>query len=171
VKTPEAFVEAPRQNVVNDAAALAEWWTHFSDAELTSLVERAIANNMDVRVAEARLREARASLRYTQANMQPPTVNLNGTYARSKTSAENPQSSELGGGTALSPTTDSMYQVYFDASYELDLFGGVRRQVEASVAGAQSTIPGTTGCRPGNSGVTPRHVEDHSGPLQGRSCE
>jgi multidrug efflux system outer membrane protein len=138
LKTPASFVEAPQQNVANDATSLAKWWTNFSDEELTSLVERAIENNLDLQVAQERLREARASLRYTEANTELPTINVNGASSRSKTSSDNPQIPKLGTGTTLIPTTYSSYQSYFDASYELDLFGGVRRQVEASVADAQA---------------------------------
>jgi NodT family efflux transporter outer membrane factor (OMF) lipoprotein len=141
LQTPATYAEAPRQAVAQDTAALAEWWQNFADAELTSLVQRAIAQNLDVQVAQARLREARATLRYTQASTQLPTVNAEATYTRSKTSTDHPQVPKLAdsaGGTTLLPTTYSVYQAYFDASYELDLFGGVRRQVEASQAEAQS---------------------------------
>jgi NodT family efflux transporter outer membrane factor (OMF) lipoprotein len=127
--------------VAQDTAALAEWWQNFADAELTALVQRAIAQNLDVQVAQARLREARATLRYTRASTQLPTVNAEATYTRSKTSTDNPQTPKLAdnaGGTTLLPTTYSISQAYFDASYELDLFGGVRRQVEASQSEAQS---------------------------------
>jgi NodT family efflux transporter outer membrane factor (OMF) lipoprotein len=59
------------------------------------------------------------------------------TYGRSQTSTDNPQIPKLGGGTLI-PTTYGSHQSYFDASYELDLFGGVRHQIEASSADAQS---------------------------------
>ncbi|MHC9061477.1 efflux transporter outer membrane subunit [Nitrospira sp. CMX1] len=137
INAPAAFVEALRQNVANDTTALAEWWTTFPDEELTSLVQRTIANNLDVQIAEGRLQEARASLRYTSANTQLPTVNLEGKYSRNKISTENPAIPKLGAGTLI-PTSYGYFQSFFDASYELDLFGGVRRQVEASAADAQS---------------------------------
>lgn len=135
--TPATFVEATRENLGKDTTALAEWWTTFSDETLTSLVQRAIANNVDVQIAEARLQEARASLRYTSAKTQLPTVDLEGKYSRNKISTENPAIPKLGSGTLI-PTSYGYYQPYFDASYELDVFGGVRRQVEASAAEAQS---------------------------------
>jgi NodT family efflux transporter outer membrane factor (OMF) lipoprotein len=141
VRTPATYAEAPRQAVAQDTAALAAWWQNFADAALTSLVQRAIAQNLDVQVAQARLREARATLRYTQASTQLPTVNAEATYTRSKTSTDNSQIPKLAdntGGETLVPTTYSTYQAFFDASYEIDLFGGVRRQVEASQAEAQS---------------------------------
>lgn len=137
VNTPTGFGEAPQQNTSTDTAALAEWWTTFPDEKLTSLVQRAIANNLDVQIAEGRLQEARASLQYTSANTQLPNVNLEGKYSRNKISTENPAIPKLGAGSLI-PTSYGYFQSFFDASYELDLFGGVRRQVEASEADAQS---------------------------------
>jgi outer membrane protein, multidrug efflux system len=137
VQTPGAFSQASGQKVAADTAALADWWKTFGDDNLTSLVERAISNNLDVAIARERLREARASLRYTKASTQLPSGNLNGTYSHSKTSTDNPQIPKLGGGSLI-PATYDAYQASFDASYEIDLFGGVRHQVEASAAEAQS---------------------------------
>lgn len=137
LKTPAAYSQnTGARNAVN-TAALAEWWKAFGDDKLTSLVERAIANNLDVQIAQARLREARASLRSTQAQKQLPTGNFNANSSRSKTSTDNPQIPKLGGGSLI-PDTYSTYQAYFDTSYELDLFGGKRHEVEASTAEAQS---------------------------------
>jgi NodT family efflux transporter outer membrane factor (OMF) lipoprotein len=136
VKTPAAFSQSGASNSAN-TADLAEWWKTFGDAKLTSLVERAIANNLDVQIAQARLREARASLRSTQAQKELPSGNFNANYSRSKTSSDNPQIPKLSGGSLI-PDTYGAYQSYFDASYELDLFGGKRHDVEASTAEAQS---------------------------------
>jgi len=137
IKTPAAFSQASGQKAAADTAALADWWKTFGDDKLTSLVERAISNNLDVVIAQERLREARASLRYTKASTQLPSGNLNGSYSRSKTSTDNPQIPKLGGGSLI-PTTYDAYQTNFDATYEIDLFGGVRHQVEASASEAQS---------------------------------
>jgi NodT family efflux transporter outer membrane factor (OMF) lipoprotein len=137
VKTPQSFAQAKGQNVAADTSKLAEWWQTFHDRTLSSLVQRAIDCNLDVKVAQARLREARAAFKNTEASKQLPSGNLNLTYGRSKTSTDNPQIPKLGGGTLI-PTTYGSYQSYFDASYELDLFGGVRHQIEASSAEAQS---------------------------------
>src|SRR5262245_58379105 len=68
--------------VVPGAAPAIEWWKTFKDAELTSLVERAAADNLDLKIAEARLREARG-LRGVTAGAMLPTVNAGAGYARS----------------------------------------------------------------------------------------
>ena len=138
MKTPVTYAQAEGQKTTASTATLADWWKNFGDATLTSLVERTISNNLDVRIAQARLREARATLRYTEASYRLPSGSLNSTYTRSKTSTDNPQIPKLEGGTSLIPSTYGAYQTYLDASYELDLFGGIRREVESSTAQAQS---------------------------------
>lgn len=137
VNTPPSFAQAKGQNAATDTSDLAEWWKTFHDQNLSSLVRRVIESNLDVKVAQARLREARAAFKNTEASKRLPSGNLNLTYARSQTSTDNPQIPKFGGGSLI-PTTYSSYQSHFDASYELDLFGGVRRQIEASNAEAQS---------------------------------
>ncbi len=137
VKAPEAFSQAQGQKPAADVAELADWWRTFHDQRLSSLVERAISSNLDVKVAKARLLEARATFKNTQASKRLPAGNANFNYARSRTSSDNPQIPKFGGGTLI-PTTYSSYQSYLDASYELDLFGGVRHQIEAASADAQS---------------------------------
>lgn len=134
LKIPETYTAAPQQGATGDSATLREWWQSFSDPQLTSLVSRTITNNLDVRVAQARLQEARASLRYAQANKQLPTINVEGGYSREKSSADYGQAAEAGSGASY-----SLYQAAFDASFEIDLFGGVRRQIEASRAEAEAS--------------------------------
>jgi NodT family efflux transporter outer membrane factor (OMF) lipoprotein len=92
-----------------------------------------------VQAAVAKLRESRATLRNTRTSNQLPTVNVEGTYARSRTSTDNPQIPKLGGTETLIPSTYGIYQSYFDASYELDIFGGVRNQVKAARADAAAS--------------------------------
>ncbi len=131
-QSPAAYVEAPAQGVT-DPAALATWWRTFADAELTALIERTIASNLDIQLAQARLREARATLRHTQTSTQWPTVEVNASATWGRTNAQT-QGIVVPSGNS----TTSTYQLDFDASWELDLFGGVRRQVEASEADAQA---------------------------------
>jgi multidrug efflux system outer membrane protein len=129
----------PTQGAAKNMSSLAQWWTNFQDAELESLIKRAIAGNFSVKIARAKLRESRATLRNTQTSNQIPTVSVDGSYNRAKTSKDNPQIPKLGSGTTLIPTTHGVYQSYFDASYELDIFGGVRNQVKAARADAATS--------------------------------
>jgi multidrug efflux system outer membrane protein len=142
VQTPARYAEVPAQGAAADMSSLAEWWQNFQDPELQSLIQRAINSNLDVRVARAKLRESRATFHNTRWSEQLPTVNTDGSYTRSKISSDNPQIPKLDGGgspTTLIPTTYGVFQSYFDASYELDIFGGVRNQVRAARADAAAS--------------------------------
>ena len=100
---------------------LAHWWTVFQDPTLTSLVERAVESNLDLKFAEARIRQARAARGVAFSGLGP-TVDATGSYRRSGTAAR---------------ATD-LYQAGFDAFWELDFFGGVRRSVESATANLQA---------------------------------
>jgi NodT family efflux transporter outer membrane factor (OMF) lipoprotein len=105
-----------------DPQKMASWWTTLQDPALTSLIQRAVTGNLDLRRARARVREARARRGITMAN-RFPTINTQGTVSKISTSEE------LLGGADV-----ELYGAGFDANWELDLFGGVRRAVEASEA-------------------------------------
>jgi NodT family efflux transporter outer membrane factor (OMF) lipoprotein len=104
------------------------WWTSFGDARLDSLIERALQQNLDLELARARVREARA-LRDAAASGRYPKVDVGALYARTKTSAN---TTGIPPGT---PRVNNLYDFGFDASWELDIFGGVARTVEAADAG------------------------------------
>lgn len=123
---PEAYA-AGRQDaaVRTDKADLAEWWKTFRDPLLDSLVERAVAGNLDLRMARERVREARATRGYTAATRRLPDAGLSGGY------------SDRGSG-GLSQNS-GLYQTGFDAAYEVDIFGGAGASVRAAEADAQAT--------------------------------
>jgi NodT family efflux transporter outer membrane factor (OMF) lipoprotein len=139
VTVPEKYAEGPSKQASTNLDALAEWWNNFQDPELHLLIKRAMVSNLDVKLAKARLVEARATLGNTRASKQLPTVNANGTYSHAKTSSANPQIPKIGGTNSLIPSTYNSYQAYFDASYELDIFGGVRNKVKAARADAAAS--------------------------------
>ncbi|HWP57002.1 MAG TPA: efflux transporter outer membrane subunit [Candidatus Acidoferrales bacterium] len=122
-------------------ADLARWWTAFDDPLLNSLIERAARSNVDLRLAEARIREARALRGVTAADAWP-AVNVSGSYARRRTS-KNALSLPQGQGLPASSFGDldrDLFTSGFDASWEIDLFGGVRRAVEAADARIEASI-------------------------------
>ena len=103
---------------------ITRWWQLFNDDELTSLIERAAQFNKDLEIASARLREARAQ-RVVVASGAYPYVETTNSYTRSRNS-ENASST---------PGLESdLFQVGFDASWEIDVFGGIRRSIEAADA-------------------------------------
>jgi multidrug efflux system outer membrane protein len=115
-----------------DTARLpADWWTVFNDATLSQLETRALHDNPNVRAAALRLVQAQAQLGVTRAG-QLPRVNVSAGIANSRTSAETSQGLALG----HRAIAGNNYSVGASFSYELDLWGRVRRVVEASDAQA-----------------------------------
>jgi NodT family efflux transporter outer membrane factor (OMF) lipoprotein len=112
--------------------SLASWWKSFNDPQLDSLVERAVRTNQDLRIAEARVREARAFYRIASSQLWP-TVDAGGSYARENQSKNQPILGSLPMPSGI-PFENNVYQAGFDASWEIDVFGGNRRAVEAGKA-------------------------------------
>ena len=132
-KTPAHWSEPLVGGETNSAAATAAWWKSFHDAELDSLIERAASSNLDLRIAQARVREARAQYGIAVGNLLP-TVDASGSFARQRESQSEPL---VGPGDRLPPGIpfeNNSYQAGFDASWEIDVFGGKRRAVEAAKA-------------------------------------
>ena len=108
------------------APATAAWWRNLDDATLDGLVDQALRSSPTLHAAEARLRAARASLNEQEAKRRPSG-----------------SASALGLGLWQAPGTGEsssvhLYSLGFDASWELDLFGGTRRAVESASAQAQA---------------------------------
>ncbi len=111
-----------------DDATLSQWWTTFNDPLLTDLVERAVDGNPNLRQAAERIHEARAQ-RAIVSGGRFPTLNAAGLALHAEAS-EN---------AMLMGLTDNYYATGFDASWELDLFGRIQRQVEAADAMVEAT--------------------------------
>ncbi len=118
---------------VSDDNALRAWWDQFDDPMLTSLINRAIDNNLDIEIARTRLLEARAG-RKRARSFSLPQINSSASYQRLSLSQET-DSAESGLNQAgLIERQSNLYEVGFDASFEIDIFGGNRRRVEAASA-------------------------------------
>ncbi|HYA79967.1 MAG TPA: efflux transporter outer membrane subunit [Methylocystis sp.] len=124
----------------------AKWWRQFHDPILASLVERVCEANLDVQIATTRLQESRAQ-RNSAASALFPGINSSAQYQRELYSSNGvfslgKQFLSATGSTAanepLSIPPVSVWQVGFDASWELDLWGRVRRSVEAAQAQVES---------------------------------
>jgi multidrug efflux system outer membrane protein len=112
--------------VTSDPADLAEWWKQFHDPELDSLIDRAIRGNIDLRVAAARVTQARALERAQRASLFP-TLSLAGAFGRNRNLIP------------IAPTYETNnVQTALDASWEADLFGANRKAVSASAADTRS---------------------------------
>jgi outer membrane protein, multidrug efflux system len=155
-------------NATTRPVSVAEWWTTFNDPALNELVAQAVRSNNDLRLAESRIREARAQ-RGVVAGRLYPQVNANGAYTHARVSQTGipiPGSGGGGGGGQLPDVTPrrppngnraapagggggggsnigdlfnfgsnfDLFQLGFDAAWEIDVFGGTRRSVEGAEA-------------------------------------
>ena len=108
-----------------------EFWKSFNDQQLNEMIERALTANHDIRIATARLREARALRGETKLDLAP-TVQASADYTKAKASDR-----QLGPLPNVDRSQD-FYDSGFDAFWELDFFGRVRRGIEAASAEVQS---------------------------------
>lgn len=164
--TPAGWTKDALQPVANarqasnpsDAPIESQWWGSFDDPVLSSLIERASAANLNLRQAVLRIAEAREERNVTAAGLFP-TLSGNAGYTRERISEKTAFTSLLGsiggahaapgggapaGGVSSAipslPNPFNQYQWGFDASWEIDLFGRVRRSVEAADATTQASL-------------------------------
>jgi NodT family efflux transporter outer membrane factor (OMF) lipoprotein len=130
---PRSYSTAGKADaIVSDTSVnLAEWWTVFNDSQLTALIQSAAVTNLDVRLATARVREARAQRGITESALGPQ-VGTGASYARTRTSGKSPTGEALS--TFQRPLENNLFDASLDMTWELDLFGGNRRAVEAADA-------------------------------------
>jgi outer membrane protein TolC len=110
-----------------DPQTLAAWWKTLNDPELSSLIDHAVLGNLDLKTAIARVREARARRGIAKADLFP-TADATGSASWSRINRNEGSS-----------TSSDFYAAGFDAGWELDIFGGVRRSVEAAEADFQAS--------------------------------
>jgi multidrug efflux system outer membrane protein len=122
--TPAATVQGVDAARESAAQFQAAWWKQFNDPVLDTLIQRSAKGSLDLRIAEARLKESRALLGSAKSD-QLPTISTDVSYSRAI-------EQEPGFGTQR--VAYDTYQAGFDASWEVDVFGGVRRSVEAARA-------------------------------------
>lgn len=112
--------------VAPEPPALASWWLRLDDPVLTALIDDAVAGNLDVATAKAKIREARASYRQAGGTLLP-SLDAGGEVTRGENASGVSSSGDVRTGDPF-----TQFQAGFDASWELDLFGGNRRAVEAA---------------------------------------
>jgi multidrug efflux system outer membrane protein len=138
---PPAYTEGEPVSSAAPPDDLSKWWSAFHDPELDALVKRALAANLDLQLAASRVRQAREEEIIAGA-AEWPALNTNG-LGLNLHSNSNPLSQLAAGGGGgpppATPTNIKLYSAGFDASWELDLFGGTRRAVEAAQANAEAT--------------------------------
>jgi NodT family efflux transporter outer membrane factor (OMF) lipoprotein len=133
---PDAWHTAATEGVVEGEASIQSWWTVFDDASLSSLIERARASNLTLREAVWRVEEARA-LRGVVAGERVPQVDLSGNATRSEISRNSP----IGGALPEELVEPgNQFDLGVGAAWELDLWGRIRRQVEAADAEIEASV-------------------------------
>ncbi len=113
-------------------AHLSHWWSRLDDPLLDALIDEATASNLDVATSKAKIREARYSLRQTTAGLFP-SVTGSGSATRNKSSTS--ANDTIG----ISGYPYNQFQAGFNSSWELDLFGGTRRGVEAATRNLEAS--------------------------------
>ncbi len=129
----------------DSAPAAARWWETLNDPELNHLIAAALADSPDVHAAEARLRQSRGVVRQQRAN-ELPTVAGSALYVHTQlpsTSLFGSSSSQAASSQASAQSESlsgdlNLYDVGFDATWEVDVFGGARRAIEEAKAKAQA---------------------------------
>ena len=110
------------------------WWAGLNDPVLDSLMEQALQANRDLREAYFRIQESRANRVYA-AGGRWPQVDAGASYTRSRSSENGPA-----GGSGQSMEEKGLYSAGFDAAWEIDLFGGIRRSVESAQAALEAAV-------------------------------
>jgi NodT family efflux transporter outer membrane factor (OMF) lipoprotein len=141
VAVPNAYAAGP-QGEPSDAE-LAAWWSAFGDTELDALVQRSLAQNLDLASATARIREARAQ-EIVAGTAGLPQVDAQGSLTHQRISEKAipipPGSSQQGGAFGLPGSEFTTWRAGFDASWEIDLFGKTRRSVEVAEARTEAAV-------------------------------
>ena len=126
---PAQWTSSMAGGETNGPVDLGEWWKNFNDTNLDALITTAIQSNLTLQVAEARVREARAEKGVVAGGLWP-SLGADGSYSRSHYGYH--AFPPLGGFHI--PLDYNLYNADFDAAWELDVFGGTRRAVEAASA-------------------------------------
>lgn len=120
-----------------------QWWQSFNDPVLTQLITDAIAANLDLKKALERVKDARAQ-RWVTITAGLPSVTGRGSLSRrfnnTTSTSQTGGTSTVGGGFGIGNQLINIFQLGFDAQWELDFFGGVRRAIEAADANVDSEI-------------------------------
>jgi NodT family efflux transporter outer membrane factor (OMF) lipoprotein len=143
---PAQFGESTTRPTSRPSVDMTRWWDAFDDPLLNSIIDDAVQHNLDLKSATARLRQERALRGVTAADWFP-TVNVDGSYDRQRrTGITSGTISGTGGngngGTTINGTNrySSLWSTGFDATWELDIFGSVSRNVEAANADVEAAV-------------------------------
>ena len=138
-KVADDWIEVEDRRLVRGPLKLDAWWSTFNDPTLDSLIDTARQQNLDLKSAAARVLQAQAQRNIAAGNLFPQSQNAIGDYVHAQISKNfnlfgNPQ--------APSPSSLNVWATGFNASWELDFWGRLRRQVESSDAELEASVEG-----------------------------
>jgi multidrug efflux system outer membrane protein len=140
---PDRFGSVDQSVTTSEAVGselLSSWWKILQDPVLNSLIDRAVRDNQDIHIAQARVQQARA-LSLFSSSKHYPEGGPSGTYERFRRTESGTSRAGSGGGSIK--REDDLFLAGFDASWEIDVFGGIRREIEASeaeLAGSEDSL-------------------------------
>jgi NodT family efflux transporter outer membrane factor (OMF) lipoprotein len=132
-----------RESAPKDGVAKGQWWSVFRDDDLSALEKQAFDANQTIKVAAARIEQARASAA-VQIATQFPTLSTSPSVQRQRLSGNRPANSNF---PVNSPVSQTNNVLPFTVAYEVDLFGRRRRSIEAAQASYQSSAAGLENVR------------------------
>ena len=138
-KVAEDWIDVEDRRIVRGPLMADVWWTTFDDATLDSLIETARLQNLDLKSAAARVLQAQAQRNIAAGNLFPQTQNAIGDYAHAQITHN---LNLFGNPLAPSPSTLDVWATGFNASWELDFWGRLRRLVESSNADLGASVEG-----------------------------
>ena len=143
--TPTAYKESEgwKRAEPRDEAPRGEWWVAFGDSDLDALIQQVDVSNQTLQAAEAQVRFARAAVQAARAGLFPV---VSGNFSAARSSRNSGGGSTGNGGNGTTPPAGSTgggplnsYNAALDLSWEIDLWGRVRRGIESAEATAQAT--------------------------------
>jgi multidrug efflux system outer membrane protein len=136
VPVPAAYPQTLTGATNQPSRELSQWWRVFQDPKLDTLINQATTANFDLRLAQTRVREARAQAGIARSALFP-SANASGEYSRQRLSEHTPEGL-LARGTGQS-LEQNLFDAGFDANWELDIFGGNHRGLQAAKADLDAT--------------------------------
>ncbi|NIL98974.1 MAG: efflux transporter outer membrane subunit [Planctomycetales bacterium] len=141
----DQWIDAQDPHVVSRSVDHSHWWTALNDPTLDMLVQLAYQQNLPLRVAALRVMESRAQLGVARGSLFPQQQQAIGEYQRSQISRTTSTSRRFTDlppdlGNIGIPRTTNLWNVGFDAAWELDIWGRFRRNIEAADASLNATV-------------------------------
>ncbi len=140
VSVPKQWTVAPARGTSTKEPETDEWWSSFQDPELNSLIERAVGRNLDLKLALERVQEARAARGVVRSDYFPSldanvsATRLRGGFNQGVIRVVPSSIGSNSGSSLISPFETNVFQGNLSVSWELDVFGGIRRGVQAATA-------------------------------------